>query len=1128
MKKLYRLFAAIASASMLLFAAASCTDTMSELSEEIPLSRCLTPTDLVSRVHGGQYVDFSWTKTRGADTFVLEVFDEDDLKVEDVVDLKKMDESTPVRTMTVPSDQTLPVTMYLDPDEVYYARVKASDSTNAKEDSHFANFPKKIETIAIKDGLNPVLVSRTGTSITIKWTADPEVDHIRITPPLKEEDGEYTRFELNDNAVKAAQVEVTGLNGSTYYTLTVHYSSADRGSVTAWTLPDAGKAVTAVDTAQFKQLVADGATIIAVPYADTAYVVGNVDIVKPLTIMGIPNEEGTFPTLVGGFKLESAATYFSLQGLKLDGESYKYGHVITLAEAIDGLSVDVINCEFSAFTKGAYYDNFASNVSSVVFDGCLFTDFQPSGGDFFDVRQKATYGSFVIKNSTFDTIGRDFMRFDGNVTLSSLILDHCTLSNVCSKSSSHGVLYVRGTVEEFVVSNNLFVNEMGGETNKNALLYATTYKVPVFAGNYFFNCGDVEDYFLKNAVALAPDAKLGECILKNDPCQDSGLSQFNLVNAELIALGVGDPRWLEEFIEVPEELTQGITVPVKTWDLTDNTVFYKSASKDMVRDGIRFYIKDNPVVFESDGFLFSAAATLEAGVPADCGLGIKVNAPGSLVLSTGTIGEGSGLVVVSKDGKPAIGVPAGASNTKVVFDAIAEETMIYVYGTDQVKLTGLQWSDDIDTGGSNVLDDPAPVIDITSVNQGEDKTVTVSWDSVPKAGAYGITINGVDKAKVTDTKYEIATKDLAAGEYVVGVTSLPAETDLVREASQEVTVKFSVKEILRQLTAETVWDSLYFKACNAKFGADAVKDDFVEKNLGYVNGGGSGFKFAISNRPTTGGDVYRAQLAGSGTFKDGALTKCGMQIMVGGNGTLEIHAAGTGADPRVLLVNGVENAITAAKVEGVTQDPTVVKVEVTANAGDLVSWCSKSGGINIFYVKWTPSASAPITIDETDCITEEYNADFSDGTVFPTGDLTEVRTIEKVTYTATSGKKMTFDVSGKRLKFNGASTVGADGIPTDRCISFKTAKPGTITHKLISGSSSDATRKGYVILVTTTPEGKKVTQLYGEATPTSSSSDPVKTEITAAQLEGITEAAVVYIYAGANINCYNVGFKPAS
>jgi hypothetical protein len=148
--------------------------------------------------------------------------------------------------------------------------------------------------------------------------------------------------------------------------------------------------------------------------------------------------------------------------------------------------------------------------------------------------------------------------------------------------------------------------------------------------------------------------------------------------------------------------------------------------------------------------------------------------------------------------------------------------------------------------------------------------------------------------------------------------------------------------------------------------------------------------------------------------------------------------------------------------------------------------------------------------------------------VLPTGDLTEVRNIEKVTYTATSGKKMTFDVSGKRLKFNGASTVGADGIPTDRCISFKTAKPGTITHKLISGSSSDATRKGYVILVTTTPEGKKVTQLYGEATPTSSSSDPVKTEITAAQLEGITEAAVVYIYAGANINCYNVGFKPAS
>ena len=1111
MKHISRILSITASVAALIFAAASCADNLSEINEEIEFSRCLTPTDLSARVHDGQYVDFSWTKTRGSEEFVLEVYDNEQM------------DGTAVRTMTVPADETFPVSMYLDPDVTYYARVKAC--AEGREDSHWAQFPKKIETVAIKDGLAPSLVDRSATSITIKWTQDPEVDHVRITPAIDPKD-EFTRFDIDPAGVEAGQVEVTGLLPSTYYTITLHYSSADRGAVTAWTLPDMSKATVAVDTAQIRQLIKDGATMIAVPYADTSFVIGNVDVVAPLTLMGQPGEDGEFPTIVGGFKLGADATYFSLQGLKLDGDSYKYGHVITLATAIEGLSVDVINCEFSSFTKGAYYDNFNSKVSSVLFDGCVFTDFQPSGGDFFDVRQTSTYGSYVISNCTFDTVGRDFMRFDGNVTVSKLMLDHCTLSNVCSKSSSHGMLYVRGTVTDYIISNNLFVNEMGGEANKNALLYATTYVVPTFSNNFFYNCGGAEDYFLKTAIAQAPDAKLDEGILTADPCQDSGLSQFNLVNGKLISLGIGDPRWLEEFVEIPEDLTQEVTVPVKTWNLTDSKTFYKSAGKDMVRDGIRFYVKDNPVAFEGDGFLFTSAATLESGVPVDCGIGIKVSAPGSLVISTGTAGDGSGLAVVSKDGKPAIGVPAGANNTKVVFDAIAGETMIYVYGTGQVKVTGLQWSDDIDAGGSNVLDNPAPVIDITSVNQGEDKTVTVSWDAVSKAGAYGITINGADKGKVTDTKYEIATASLEAGEYVVGVTALPAESDLVRQPSEAVTVSFVVKEVLKALTAETVWDSTYFHALSAKYGTDAIKADFVEKNLGFVNGSGSGFKFAKSNIPSA-GDVYRGQMAGSGTISGGTVTKCGMQIMVGGNGTLEIHAAGTGDAARVLNVNGTEYDVTAAKSTEGNLEPTTLTIPVTAAAGSLVNWCSKSGGINIFYVKWTPSATAPITIDESDCLTEEYNADFGDGNVFPTGDFTEAKTISKVTYTATSSKKMTFDVSNKRLKFNGGSTVGEDGIPTDRCISFKTAKPGIITHKLISGSSSDATRMGYVILVTTTAAGKKVTQLFGEATPTSSSADPVKTEITASQLDGITEAAVVYIYAGANINCYNVGFKPA-
>ena len=1124
MKYISRLFYTIASVAAVMFAAASCSDELSEISEEIPLSRCLTPTDLVARVYDGQYVDFSWTKTRGSESFVLELF----LKE---INLKDETQNEVVRDLTVSAGDDFPVTLYLDPDKVYYARVKAC--AEGLKDSNWAVFPKKIETVAIKDGLNPEIVARGATSITIKWTVDPEVDHVRITPAIKA-DEEFTRFDIDEAGVKAGQVEVTGLLPSTYYTLTLHYSSADRGSVTAWTLPDASKATVAKDTAQIRQLIKDGAEIIAVPYADTAYVIGNVEVVKALTLMGQPGEDGSFPTIVGAFKLEAGTTLLSLQGLKLDGNNYKYGHVITVDTALEGLTVEAVNCELTAFTKGFYYDNYASKVPSLLIDGCIFTDFQPSGGDFVDVRQQVEYGSVKIVNSTFDTGARDFIRFDAKVVVNSFMLDHCTFSNWARTSTNNGIFYVRGTVADFQCTNNLFLNENGVE--KNCLIRQATYKVPVFSNNYFYNCGGADDYFLKNAISLSPDSKLEEGILKNDPCQDSGLSQFNLVNEELAALGIGDPRWLEEYVKIPEDLTQDVTVPVKTWNLSDSKVFYKSASEDMVRDGIRFYVKDNPVVFEADGFLFTTAATLEAGVPVDCGIGIKVNAPGSLVLSTGTAGDGSGLAVVNRDGKPAIGVPAGAANTKVVFADITDETMIYVYGTGQIKVTGLQWSDDIDTGGSNVLADPAPVIDITSVNEGEDKTVTISWDTVDKAGAYGITVNGADKGSVADTKYEIATKDLAPGEYVVGVTALPAATDLVREASAEVAVQFTVKEILKQLKAETVWDAAYFESLSTKYGTDAVKDDFVEKNLGYVNGGGSGFKFAQSDTKSA-TKVYRAQLAGAGTFKDGVLSKCGMQIMVGGNGTLELHAASSGDAARVLIVNGEEKNVTAAKVDGNAQDPTVITMAVTANAGDLVGWCSKSGGINIFYVKWTPSADAPAPTWPTDetAINETWMSDYTKTEKYPAQEYDANVTIEKVTYYASSDKKIKW--ASNRLQFGGKpsldnTTYPGVSIPTGaRYATFKITRPGKVSVFFYAGGSNNTGRNGSVVLETNVGGTKaaKVLHSADAALSTSASDGLIELSVTAEDLAGITEAAVLYFFSNNNtIQITKIGFDPAS
>jgi hypothetical protein len=172
--------------------------------------------------------------------------------------------------------------------------------------------------------------------------------------------------------------------------------------------------------------------------------------------------------------------------------------------------------------------------------------------------------------------------------------------------------------------------------------------------------------------------------------------------------------------------------------------------------------------------------------------------------------------------------------------------MIYIYPTAPIILTGLQWTDDIEEGGPKVLDTPVLAIDKESVAQGEAETVTVSWEAIAKAGSYDVTFNGATK-NVTETSYAISTASLAAGDYTVSVVAKPAADDLVREASAAAEIGFSVKEVLKKVSASspTVWGPEYMSAGVTKFGnGTELTSNFVYGNLGFVAGGGK-FKFGI-------------------------------------------------------------------------------------------------------------------------------------------------------------------------------------------------------------------------------------------------------------------------------------------
>mgnify|MGYP003307793073 CR=1 FL=1 len=242
-----RLFSAIIlGLSLIAFGAAfsSCTEEMVDINDDITLGRCLTPTELSAKVINGEFIEFSWTKSKGATEFVLELYSDEQM-------------SALVESITIPATD-IPYTADLEADMTYYARVKAVNGEGRIADSNWAVFDRGLQTYAIKSSLNPELVDRSESSITIKWTKDEEVDHIRVTPALNA-DEEYTRFDVDANAVAAAQVEVTGLKPSVNYTLAVHFKSADRGQVSAWTRPAIEGATEVATSEALIQAIADKA-----------------------------------------------------------------------------------------------------------------------------------------------------------------------------------------------------------------------------------------------------------------------------------------------------------------------------------------------------------------------------------------------------------------------------------------------------------------------------------------------------------------------------------------------------------------------------------------------------------------------------------------------------------------------------------------------------------------------------------------------------------------------------------------------------------------------------------------------------------------------------------------------------
>ena len=884
---------------------------------------------------------------------------------------------------------------------------------------------------------------------------------------------------MSAEAAAAGQTVVTGLNPSVNYTLAVHFKSADRGKVSAWTRPSIEGATEVATSEALLQAITDKAAVIKVAYSETPYVLGSATIGGPIAIYGDATAQGAQPVIQGGLKIGADATKIHLEALTFDGlSSADYPHNLTFDAAATLESITVLNCTLNNYLRGILYENSkAPTVGKIHYNDVVVNNVGGDGGDCFDFRGAATVNEIVFENSTLNIGARTYFRIDANAKLESITMKNTTLNNLCfaNNGNNNGIFNIRalnaaGAAPAFVLKKNVFLN-MQDPNNRCCLIAKnSTSAFPTeIAENFFFNCYDrffipqKDGSTLKGDELAAAAAEGRAVILVNgsveltaDPCVDSGRDKLNVTNADVLKAGAGDPRWHAAYVEIPEDLTQAVTATGKIWNLTDGQTFKKLADKDMVRDGIRFYVKNTPVNFVKTGFEFSGAATVgEDGIPTDGAIGIKVNEPGSIVISVAESSAHSNLTV-SLDGKIAAAVPAGAEYQKVTFANVSGEQMIYIYGCHPSTMTFLQWTSDVQVL-DKVLATPVVKMNKKIVNERAEDNITLTWDAIDYAGSYNVTVDGKVK-NVTETTYTFSTANFsveeAGGDFAIQVTAVPASTDYTRVESAAAELSFHVNDVPEEPGLKVVrYDLAFPAAANAEetYACENNAGFFVKTTGGWVIDANSQ-KFAIP------GDTelvqYASRLKGAKTTDSKTMT-----ITVPNDGVLYIAARsanGTATDRTMTLIqNGTEILPAtvikdADKLEIGAFPYTVVNVK----AGDIQ--VVLNNGINFYGIRYDATeGSAPAGIDGILSF-EDYLGTASAGTLaneFEAGSIKLSVVVDADKKMAVDANTASFGTADAQTKYTARFKTGSTSGEKSG-LKLTVAAKGTLKFAVRTGSNS--------------------------------------------------------------------------
>ena len=802
--KSYRIIPALLAAALTFGMAASCSDQFEEVTD-ISLTRCLQPLNLSAKVSQGQNVTFGWDVSKDAESYLLEIYSDEAM-------------TEPVFTEEI-DPANVPVTKCLDVDMEYWFRVQSRNSR--KDDSKWAVYAKSIKTFAVKSNLYMELAGRDANSISLAWTPDPEVDRIEYCVNGAEETQIY---ELSAEDIAAGTASITGLTPSTEYDLVLYFSSANRGEVVAWTMPDPNGLTVVTTSAALAQGIADGANMLlkmeGSPYTIGADLAKGLDASKGFKIYGEGSPDGAMPVIFGCLNITDSfdGGDIYIEGVVCNGSEQTCGFLIQHKEgsAADGIVVNSIvykNCEICAYSKGLLYEwGKTLKIGELRFDSCYIHDVNADGtvgGDGIDLRQASEIAKLSIVNNTIANGFRTFLRIDANPVIGDVVFENNTLMNLSfvDNTNNGGIIAFQTTPASFSFKKNLFLNmpEKSTLTRENTKYKDGDNLNLAASDNWFWNCNET---FFNSIFSIG---QAGGKTLLADPCYNAKAGQFNILgNSEIAGAGIGASKWWVEYVEAPEDLTMTTIEGSHTWDFNDAKYFSSDFTKSKVRDGLLFGVSSNKITLSEGVLGFGAAAiTTRKGVPTDGYLAFQVANPGSLIIKPVDeaaaghhfivgVGPLSGSSISIKGGASAMSDMGKAQ--KIVIKDITEECLVYIFPSGPISLAQLAWTTDL-SDVNTALPTPQPEANPQTVTAGEPQDVVISWDPVEYAGSYSVVFNGKtysadETAEGEQPRYTISQTTIGMldpGSYKVSVYANPDKNDIYNTMSEAGVAAFAIQ-----------------------------------------------------------------------------------------------------------------------------------------------------------------------------------------------------------------------------------------------------------------------------------------------------------------------------------------------